>query len=68
MRSALSLSLASAILVAAPLSSAVPTRIPRDVPPSPSSDASGATKIRLHRRGSAELMQEDGSIDFAKSH
>ncbi|BGP41088.1 hypothetical protein JCM10449v2_005057 [Rhodotorula kratochvilovae] len=72
MRSALSLSIASALLVTAPLATAIPTRVPRDVPPPVESQAAvsapGATTIRLHRRGSAELMQEDGSIDFGKSH
>ncbi|TNY22212.1 aspartic protease [Rhodotorula diobovata] len=73
MRSTLSLSLCSALLAAAaPLGTAVPTRVPPTASSSSSAapqgqDLSGATTIRLHRRGSAELTQEDGSIDFGRS-
>ncbi|GAA5913302.1 hypothetical protein JCM8208_005203 [Rhodotorula glutinis] len=74
MRSTLSFSLCSALLAAsAPLGSAVPTRTPpaaswtsSAVPPA--QDAAEGIKISLHRRGSAELTQEDGSIDFGRSH
>ena len=74
MRSTLSFSLCSALLAAStPLGGAVPTRTPpaasstsSAVPPA--LDAADGIKISLHRRGSAELTQEDGSIDFGRSH
>ncbi|GAA6002800.1 uncharacterized protein JCM10292_001307 [Rhodotorula paludigena] len=76
MRSALSLSITSALLFTAPFASAVPTRSPRDVvelaspvsPASPEETTTGGHKIALHRRGSAEIQKEDGTVDFNKAH
>ncbi|ORY89618.1 aspartic peptidase domain-containing protein [Leucosporidium creatinivorum] len=73
MRPTLSLT-TSALLLAAPFTNAQPTRSPRaEVPlgsPSPASPATpdDGTKIRLHRRGSAELMKDDGSLDWGRAH
>ncbi|BGP17269.1 hypothetical protein JCM10213v2_005287 [Rhodosporidiobolus nylandii] len=78
MRTATSFSLTSALLLASPFASAIPT-LPRrtsltEAVPAPSAAAatqaaiSGNTKIALHRRGSAELMREDGTIDLNKAH
>ncbi|GAA6040058.1 hypothetical protein JCM8097_004759 [Rhodosporidiobolus ruineniae] len=71
MRSTVSLSLGSALLLASPLVSAVPAyprRASVEVDSAPLPVAStGATKIALHRRSSAELTREDGTVDFDKT-
>ncbi|GAA6005907.1 hypothetical protein JCM10207_007270 [Rhodosporidiobolus poonsookiae] len=65
MRSSISLSLTSALLLATPFAAAVPTPAPELAP---ASTAAGSTSIALHRRGSAELTREDGTVDFNKAH
>ncbi|GAA5824372.1 hypothetical protein JCM11251_000393 [Rhodosporidiobolus azoricus] len=74
MRSAVALS--GALLFSSTLVSAVPA-FPRrsslgDTPtPAPAAapeTISGSSKIALHRRGSAELMREDGTVDLNKAH
>ena len=68
------LSFTTTALLLAGVSSAQPTRSARaEVPlgsgiPGPVAAAEEGTKIRLHRRGSAELTREDGAVDFNRAH
>ncbi|GAA5976063.1 hypothetical protein JCM11641_003272 [Rhodosporidiobolus odoratus] len=78
MRSSVSFGLTSALLLSSPFASAFPT-LPRrsssaeavpTVQPAATTQAptTGGKQVALHRRGSAELMREDGSVDLNKAH
>lgn len=71
MRTSVTLSVGSALLFTTPFVSAFPAFARRasvpEVAPSSLPTAGAATKIALHRRGSAELTREDGTADLGKA-
>ncbi|GAA5913078.1 hypothetical protein JCM5296_001672 [Sporobolomyces johnsonii] len=76
MRPSLALSAASASLLVSSISARpmpAPTLTPSPSPapapaPFPAVTAEGASKIALHRRGSGDLTNDDGTVSFGRAH